>query len=55
MRCLKILLIVALFLSSKGYGQDIHFSSTSFNPMFYNPAMTAFSNEKFRINLSFII
>ena len=50
MRCLKILLIVALFLSSKGYGQDIHFSSTSFNPMFYNPAMTAFSNEKFRFS-----
>ena len=31
-------------------GQDIHFSSIGFNPMFFNPAMSGFMNSRFRVS-----
>lgn len=46
----KIMLALVLILSFQGRTQDIHFSSTGFNPMFFNPAMTAFMNNTFRVS-----
>ena len=46
----KIVLIVSCLLSICGRTQDIHFSSTGFNPMFFNPSMTAFMNNRFRFS-----
>lgn len=42
--------MLALTLPLFVKGQDIHFSSTGFSPMFFNPAMTAFMNARFRVS-----
>ncbi|MGP1515215.1 MAG: PorP/SprF family type IX secretion system membrane protein [Bacteroidales bacterium] len=42
--------VFSLILIKQGCCQDIHFSSVGFSPMFFNPAMTAFMNNTFRIS-----
>lgn len=49
----KLLFIIITFLFiliKQGWGQDIHFSSVGFNSAFFNPAMTSFMNNTFRLS-----
>lgn len=46
----KIMFLFTTILFLEGYSQDIHFSSVGFNPMFFNPSMTAVMNNKYRVS-----
>ena len=44
----KYLFVIALFMSSFGYSQDVHFSQIQEAPLWLNPANAGFMNGYFR-------